>query len=401
MPAQPDPAVVAHAQHIRVREPRSSGGTGSTWTLTSRRASRCSARRRSRRAVRAGSRRHVAEVATTTPARARVRDTAARPVPAPARARRPRRPAGSGWRSPSVTRTRTRSPGSVCGRRPRARPSGPRSDRRARRVRRRAPPWRRPAIRRRWSLLVPVAVPVYRAVGRATRLHAGPDDRRALSGRRRPTIGRRAVRRRVGRLVRGRRRWRGRPVAREAASSRRRRRLLGEVTAPQVTGARWCPVGASLGSCRRPQLVGHAGHHHAGREQQSALQPQRGLVVQQLLPPAPDHVLRDEHRDDVARARAPDAADVATVGGLSPGRATTGPSQARDPAGSSHSETTAWSRRGRCRLRPPRSRWAATPGRHNARIAGLCSLDTSTIACTREGRPWSESSTSSSSESRS
>ena len=41
------------------------------------------------------------------------------------------------------------------------------------------------------------------------------------------------------------------------------------------------------------QLVRHARHHHAGREQQPALEPQRALVVQQLLPPVADDVLRD------------------------------------------------------------------------------------------------------------
>src|SRR5690242_6192693 len=60
----------------------------------------------------------------------------------------------------------------------------------------------------------------------------------------------------------------------------------------------------------RPQLVGHAGHHHAGREQQTTFETQRTLVVQQLLPPASDDVLRDIDRNDVARALPLDAADV-------------------------------------------------------------------------------------------
>ena len=57
----------------------------------------------------------------------------------------------------------------------------------------------------------------------------------------------------------------------------------------------------------RGELPGHAGHHHARLEQQPALEPQRALVVQQVLPPAADHVLGDEDGDHVAR-RAPGAA---------------------------------------------------------------------------------------------
>ncbi len=41
-----------------------------------------------------------------------------------------------------------------------------------------------------------------------------------------------------------------------------------------------------LGAARRAQLVRDARDHDAGHEQQAALEPQRGLVVQQLLPPA-------------------------------------------------------------------------------------------------------------------
>ena len=52
------------------------------------------------------------------------------------------------------------------------------------------------------------------------------------------------------------------------------------------------------------QLPRHAGHHHARGEQQPALEPQRALVVQDLLPPVPDDVLGDVDGDDVARALA-------------------------------------------------------------------------------------------------
>ena len=41
------------------------------------------------------------------------------------------------------------------------------------------------------------------------------------------------------------------------------------------------------------ELPRHAGDHHAGLEQQPGLEPQRALVVQQLLPPVPDDVLGD------------------------------------------------------------------------------------------------------------
>ena len=47
-----------------------------------------------------------------------------------------------------------------------------------------------------------------------------------------------------------------------------------------------------------------------GREQQPALEPQRGLVVQQLLPPAPDDVLGDVDRDDAARVGLADLGGV-------------------------------------------------------------------------------------------
>ena len=74
-----------------------------------------------------------------------------------------------------------------------------------------------------------------------------------------------------------------------------RRRQVGRLVAAPVGGL---------------QLVRHAGHHHAGLEQQPGLQPQGALVVQQLLPPAADDVLRDVDGDHVARALEPVVADV-------------------------------------------------------------------------------------------
>src|SRR5690606_22248046 len=56
-----------------------------------------------------------------------------------------------------------------------------------------------------------------------------------------------------------------------------------------------------LGRDRGTELPGHARHHDARLEQQPALEPQRALIVQHLLPPAADHVLGDEDRHHGAR----------------------------------------------------------------------------------------------------
>ena len=84
---------------------------------------------------------------------------------------------------------------------------------------------------------------------------------------------------------------------------------------PVVARGRARPAGRAAGAGRAPrsnrsrslvdaggELPRHAGHHHARLEQQPALDPQRALVVQQVLPPLADHVLRDEDGDHVARA---------------------------------------------------------------------------------------------------
>src|SRR5688500_50519 len=47
------------------------------------------------------------------------------------------------------------------------------------------------------------------------------------------------------------------------------------------------------------QLPRHAGDHDPALEQQPGLEPQRGLVVQQLLPPVADHVFGDVDGDQV------------------------------------------------------------------------------------------------------
>src|SRR4029079_14086512 len=65
-------------------------------------------------------------------------------------------------------------------------------------------------------------------------------------------------------------------------------------TAPDVARAQpvELPLLALAADLGRPQLVRHGDHHHARGEQQPALEPQRRLVVEQLLPPVSDHVLR-------------------------------------------------------------------------------------------------------------
>ena len=50
------------------------------------------------------------------------------------------------------------------------------------------------------------------------------------------------------------------------------------------------------------EVVSDAGDHDAGREEQTCLQAERALVVKEMLPPAPDHVLGDEDADQVSRA---------------------------------------------------------------------------------------------------
>ena len=52
----------------------------------------------------------------------------------------------------------------------------------------------------------------------------------------------------------------------------------------------------------RPQLIGHARDDHAWLQEKPGLQPERALVMKQLLPPVPEHVFGDEHGDNVARA---------------------------------------------------------------------------------------------------
>ena len=67
---------------------------------------------------------------------------------------------------------------------------------------------------------------------------------------------------------------------------------------------------AVLGLLGPLELVGHRGDHHPGCEQQPGLQPERGLVVQQLLPPPAHDVFGDVDRDDPARVRLADFGGV-------------------------------------------------------------------------------------------
>src|SRR5690606_16909449 len=55
---------------------------------------------------------------------------------------------------------------------------------------------------------------------------------------------------------------------------------------------------------RGGELPRHARHHHTGLEEQSPLQPQRTLGVQQVLPRERAAALRDAHGDDCAGGRA-------------------------------------------------------------------------------------------------
>ena len=147
----------------------------------------------------------------------------------------------------------------------------------------------------------PVALP---AVGDP---RPGPARPAARAGRRPP--GRRAGRR-SGRRARPCRSQPRRPVPTSdcsrgavgaCAAARAAARLAR--AAPIRPSGRRAGASAALG---RAQLPRHAGDHDTGREQQPALEPQRALVVQQLLPPVPDDVLGDVDHDDVARVAAPE-----------------------------------------------------------------------------------------------
>ena len=144
---------------------------------------------------------------------------------------------------------------------------------------------------------------------------------------------------------------------------------------------------------RRRQLVRHARHHHTGHEQQPALQPQRALVVQQVLPPVPDDVLGDE---DETTSRGLAAVDRLTY--LMIGRVISRYGESRIMSGTgmprrSHSSCSASvCRRRRCRPSSPRASTAGSHWRMTARSVALCSFDTRTMAWTRVGRTSSSSS---------
>ena len=207
----------------------------------------------------------VLPVAPAAAARAGVRAAAPAPGRATARAPRPRRPrrnrdavAALGDRGHAPAR-----PAARAGRRRPGPRAGPRSGRRGRPRRPRARPSTGPSTRQRlagvWTSTAPPA-------------RSAP----AAAGRRRPVSARRS------RLTR-----------RDAATD-----------GPVALGRHAAPRRAGL------QLPRHAGHHHAGGEEQPGPQPQRALVVQQLLPPVPDDVLGDVDRHEVARAARGGARDV-------------------------------------------------------------------------------------------
>ena len=54
----------------------------------------------------------------------------------------------------------------------------------------------------------------------------------------------------------------------------------------------------------------YRGHHHARRKEQPPLESQGALVMQDLLPPMADHVLRNVDRHHIPRALAPEVPDV-------------------------------------------------------------------------------------------
>src|SRR5262245_43019631 len=61
---------------------------------------------------------------------------------------------------------------------------------------------------------------------------------------------------------------------------------------------------------RSAQVEGHVDHHHPLAEEQGALDQQRGLVVQQVLPPAGRHELGNHDRDHVRLAEREQMVDV-------------------------------------------------------------------------------------------
>src|SRR5919202_4441480 len=61
---------------------------------------------------------------------------------------------------------------------------------------------------------------------------------------------------------------------------------------------------------RGAKVVGHIGDDHAGVEEQAGLQPQGGLVVQQVLPPVARHVLRQQDDQRVVGVTLVDRVDV-------------------------------------------------------------------------------------------
>ena len=98
--------------------------------------------------------------------------------------------------------------------------------------------------------------------------------------------------------------------ARDRRTQRRRRRPGSR--RPARPGARRRPrrLGPVARGPRTTRAATARADHDAGLEQQPALEPQRALVVQQLLPPVTDDVLGHVDDDEVARAAAAQAAHV-------------------------------------------------------------------------------------------
>ena len=124
-----------------------------------------------------------------------------------------------------------------------------------------------------------------------------------------------------------------------------------------------------------------------GREQQPALEAQRGLVVQQLLPPAADDVLGDVDGDHAARVGVPDLGGVVDdrADQLAVGRVEDLERHVdvalvpllQQPAVSSGLGGD---------VTPSRTLGRVALAKASARSVGLWSLETRTIACTRVGQ---------------
>ena len=89
-------------------------------------------------------------------------------------------------------------------------------------------------------------------------------------------------------------------------------RVVGVVTPSRCGACR----GANRGwerldrGCRLAQMERHARHHDVRSEEQRALDEERMLVVEQVLPDPARHELRQDHGDVAVRVRRPDGIDI-------------------------------------------------------------------------------------------